>query len=351
MLWPLRQRFRGLLSHPRFNHVLSRRIVFNISRASRQYGDPVWHWLIDSLEAHQAIVGLALFVMLSNTVVAYAANDSPKISNATTLATPYQIAETVREIAPYIPNLNVDPNQLADTLDQQANGSYIAAPFMPITNASATGQPAAAQSETPPNPGKYVVQFGDTLSGISNRYNLHSVSVQVANHLESADDITAGQTLVIPSSDLSAAAIAAATTASEMPASAPSVKGTHTGGYGLIVPLHYTLVSRGVSADHAGIDFATPVGTPVAATKSGVVTIADSSGWNGGYGKTILINHGDGLASRYGHLSQVDVRVGEHVTQGEIIGYSGNTGRSTGPHLHFEVRINGRVIDPFGLSG
>jgi murein DD-endopeptidase MepM/ murein hydrolase activator NlpD len=78
-----------------------------------------------------------------------------------------------------------------------------------------------------------------------------------------------------------------------------------------------------------------------------VVVIASSSGWNGGYGKTILISHSNGKTTRYGHLNSVDVTVGERVSQGEQIGRSGSTGRSTGPHLHFELRVNGIVKSPF----
>ena len=79
------------------------------------------------------------------------------------------------------------------------------------------------------------------------------------------------------------------------------------------------------------------------ATATGHVTIA---GREGGYGNMVEINHGNGLASRYGHLSQIDVKVGQFVRIGEVIGRIGSTGRSTGPHLHYETRINGEAVDP-----
>ncbi len=94
---------------------------------------------------------------------------------------------------------------------------------------------------------------------------------------------------------------------------------------------------------HKGIDWACPVGTTVRASRAGRVV---SAGWNGSYGYSILIDHGDGARTRYAHLSKVLVSPGEYVNQSEKIGLSGNTGRSTGPHLHFEVIINGVPRNP-----
>jgi murein DD-endopeptidase MepM/ murein hydrolase activator NlpD len=96
-------------------------------------------------------------------------------------------------------------------------------------------------------------------------------------------------------------------------------------------------------AMHTGIDFRGSIGEPVRATASGTVT---SAGWSGGYGKMIEIDHGNGLATRYGHLSAINVEVGEGVKIGQTIGELGSTGRSTGPHLHYETRINGEAVDP-----
>ncbi|PHR19647.1 MAG: peptidase [Hoeflea sp.] len=96
-------------------------------------------------------------------------------------------------------------------------------------------------------------------------------------------------------------------------------------------------------AFHGGIDFRTPTGTPILATGSGVVVHA---GRNGGYGKMVEIDHGNGITTRYAHLSAVEVRKGDHVAIGVRIGKSGSTGRSTGPHLHYEVRRNGKAADP-----
>ncbi len=101
--------------------------------------------------------------------------------------------------------------------------------------------------------------------------------------------------------------------------------------------------TRGASTYHKGVDWATPVGTAVVASSAGTVVRA---GWGSGYGYVVYINHQDGRQTRYGHLSKVLVKVGQTVSQGEKIALSGNTGRSTGPHLHFEILIGGNQVNP-----
>lgn len=94
---------------------------------------------------------------------------------------------------------------------------------------------------------------------------------------------------------------------------------------------------------HEGIDMAAPVGTPIHATGDGVVTWA---GWQSGYGNLIKIQHALGTETRYGHLSKINVKVGQKISRGTLIGAMGNTGRSTGSHLHYEVRVNGTAVNP-----
>jgi murein DD-endopeptidase MepM/ murein hydrolase activator NlpD len=96
-------------------------------------------------------------------------------------------------------------------------------------------------------------------------------------------------------------------------------------------------------AMHTGLDMRGDTGDPVRVTANGTVTIA---GVQGGYGKLVEVEHGNGLATRYGHLSSIDVRVGQTVKLGQIIGKLGSTGRSTGPHLHYETRVDGDAVDP-----
>jgi murein DD-endopeptidase MepM/ murein hydrolase activator NlpD len=96
-------------------------------------------------------------------------------------------------------------------------------------------------------------------------------------------------------------------------------------------------------AMHTGLDLQAQTGDPVRVTANGKVTVA---GWQGGYGKMVEIDHGNGLVTRYGHLSAIDVTIGQSVRIGQVIGKVGTTGRSTGPHLHYETRVDGEAVDP-----
>ena len=100
---------------------------------------------------------------------------------------------------------------------------------------------------------------------------------------------------------------------------------------------------RGTAAMHAGVDIRGPIGTPVYATADGLVA---ESQRRGGYGNLVELDHGKGIATRYGHLSRLLVSAGTRVKRGQIIGLMGSTGRSTGSHLHYEVRMDGRAVNP-----
>jgi murein DD-endopeptidase MepM/ murein hydrolase activator NlpD len=100
---------------------------------------------------------------------------------------------------------------------------------------------------------------------------------------------------------------------------------------------------RGTAAMHAGVDIPGPVGTPIYATADGIV---GRTGWVGGYGNLVELEHGQGLETRYGHLSKILVAQGQRVKRGDVIALMGSTGRSTGSHLHYEVRMDGRAVNP-----
>ena len=123
-----------------------------------------------------------------------------------------------------------------------------------------------------------------------------------------------------------------------LPSRLPLASATLTSRFGLRRhPLYGDLRS------HSGVDLAAPMGTPVYASAAGYV---GNAGWAGGYGNMVAIDHPGGMQTRYGHLSAFTVTSGHYVQAGTLIGYVGSTGDSTGPHLHYEIRINGQPIDP-----
>jgi murein DD-endopeptidase MepM/ murein hydrolase activator NlpD len=124
-----------------------------------------------------------------------------------------------------------------------------------------------------------------------------------------------------------------------VPSDKPVKTAEFTSGYGI-----RSDPFQGRAARHQGIDLAAPMGTPIYATADGMVTEA---AWNsGGYGNLIKVDHGRGIETRYAHLSSMAVRPGQRITRGQVIGRMGSTGRSTGSHLHYEVRIDGRAVNP-----
>ena len=124
-----------------------------------------------------------------------------------------------------------------------------------------------------------------------------------------------------------------------IPSEKPVRTAAFTSGYGV-----RSDPFRGAAAMHAGIDLSGPTGTPIYATADGTVS---SAGWNsGGYGNLVKIDHGRGIETRYGHLSSIAVRPGQRIKRGDVIARMGSTGRSTGSHLHYEVRIEGRAVNP-----
>lgn len=120
-------------------------------------------------------------------------------------------------------------------------------------------------------------------------------------------------------------------------------------GLSLIRPVSGTITSRfGArsnirSSSHTGLDIAAPIGTPVKAAASGIVTF---SGWKGSYGYMIVISHGNGLQTYYGHCSKLYAKNGQTISQGDVVATVGSTGNSTGPHLHLEIRVNGTAYNP-----
>ncbi|MXO75534.1 peptidoglycan DD-metalloendopeptidase family protein [Altererythrobacter aerius] len=123
-----------------------------------------------------------------------------------------------------------------------------------------------------------------------------------------------------------------------IPSRAPLAVGSTSSGYGM-----RTHPVIGGKRAHKGIDLAAPTGTPIYATADGVIGKAD---WFSSYGLFVSIAHGGDIETRYAHMSRVAVAAGDRVRKGDVIGYVGSTGRSTGPHLHYEVRVAGEAVNP-----
>lgn len=189
----------------------------------------------------------------------------------------------------------------------------------------------------------YTVSRGDTLSSVAKQFKVDEAAITgyAANGVTDGT-LTAGQRLVIPGGAKPETQRQAVATYSAM---APAPEDAQTGSGAFAWPLRGTL-SQGYWAGHRAIDLATSTGTPVAAADAGYVSLVQSS--NSGYGKMVIIDHGNGYQTLYAHLSKISVEPGQAVARGEIIGSSGSTGNSTGPHLHFEVIKNGVRSNPLG---
>ncbi len=182
------------------------------------------------------------------------------------------------------------------------------------------------------------VTKGQTLQGIAKTYKVEVEDILEANDLAPGAKLSIGDNLIIPGGTLASATTkpkAATSTTKKSYSSLPAVAG-------FVHPLPSGHKTQGLHG-HNGVDYGAPVGTPIRAAASGTVLIA-RTGWNGGYGGLVVVAHSNGTQTYYAHMSRLGTTPGAHVDQGETIGYVGNTGKSTGPHLHFEVR-NGR--NPF----
>lgn len=177
----------------------------------------------------------------------------------------------------------------------------------------------------------HVVKSGDTIASIAKKYEGDLEEILSYNQLASADDLVVGDTLIIPGGAMHSAP--ARKISSAQPT---SVSGSVSGG-GFTHPAPGSVKSQGIHGYNA-VDLAGSSGAAIRAAADGEVIVAKASGWNGGYGNYIVVRHGNGTQTLYAHLSSLNVGVGAYVAQGQVIGGMGSTGRSTGTHLHFEVR-------------
>jgi murein DD-endopeptidase MepM/ murein hydrolase activator NlpD len=187
----------------------------------------------------------------------------------------------------------------------------------------------------------YKIKSGETLWDISFLYKIDFNELVEVNKLTSPEKLKLDQIIIIPGAD-SIKSPATNTVKKSTASSAPSSSLSRGG----VWPALGTVTSKfgqRWGRDHDGIDIAAAIGTNVRAFMGGKVSF---SGWQDGYGNLVIIDHGNGLKTYYGHNSKLLVKVGQTVDTSAIIAKSGNTGRSTGPHIHFEVRKNGNPVNP-----
>jgi murein DD-endopeptidase MepM/ murein hydrolase activator NlpD len=185
---------------------------------------------------------------------------------------------------------------------------------------------------------QYTVKKGDTISSIAKKYKVDVGEIIGFNGftLES-DELTVGESIIIPFAEVEQK-VTTSTSKKKVSNKAHGTGGPdYTGYYMRPVSVDFGRKSQGLHG-YNGIDIAGPTGTPIVASASGEVIVAKRGGWNGGYGSYVVIAHDNGTQTLYGHMSAVTAQEGWHVSKGQLIGYVGSTGRSTGSHLHFEVR-------------
>ena len=181
---------------------------------------------------------------------------------------------------------------------------------------------------------KHIVAKGQTLKGIANLYKVDVIDIAGFNGIAVDSMLAVGDELIVPDAEIDATEISKPVPSGNY--AKASLKNTK--GYFTYPTVSWAKRTRGITRTHKGVDLAAPVGTPIYAAASGRVILARASGYNGGYGKMIIVQHSNGTQTIYAHLSALYVQKGAQVTKGQNIAAVGSTGHSTGPHLHFEVK-------------
>lgn len=280
-----------------------------------------------------SIIVISLFVFISNYVQAAENSIQYSPNEAVMDLNPAEVAKTVSAIDPYTSNFQEDAVQVALAMK---NEEFLGKPVITETaNTVIEVIPGSRKANL-----AYTVAQGDTISSIGYKYGLKIATIKNANSLTS-DNIKLGQKLTLPPQDISTSYLATAKNSTTTQTAFKGTFGRPTRGWNLSQYFGHTSFER----NHTGIDLTSRSGTTILASASGKV-ISVTRGWGGGYGNHIVISHGNGFTTLYGHMSSFTVSQGQYVNQGQQIGIMGSTGWSTGTHLHFEIRKNNVPQNP-----
>jgi len=196
----------------------------------------------------------------------------------------------------------------------------------------------------------HTVTSGDTLLALADKYDAKASDIIEFNNLGDGSRLSIGQRVIIPDGyiapETAPAIVSNDTRIARDSDEGPTPPPAPVTGQGFIWPTVTNHISQAFRWGHTGVDIDNRSRPSVFAATDGTVEFA---GWLGGYGNLLIVNHGDGLSTYYAHLDKFYVSKGQKVAKGAAIGKMGSTGRSTGPHLHFEVRRNGRPVNPMGM--
>jgi murein DD-endopeptidase MepM/ murein hydrolase activator NlpD len=231
------------------------------------------------------------------------------------------------EIRVYTVRLNDSLSEIADMFGVTTNTIMWANDL----NRASDIQPGDSLVILPVAGVQHDIKSGDSIESIAKKYEADSEEILAFNQMFEDEQLVIGTTLIIPGGAIQAPV---RTRVSAQPV---SVSGAVAASTGFSHPAPGAVKTQGIHGYNA-VDLAAGAGASIRAAAAGEVIVSKYSGWNGGYGRYIVIRHASGAQTLYAHLSSNSVGVGNYVSQGEVIGGMGNTGRSTGNHLHFEVR-------------
>jgi murein DD-endopeptidase MepM/ murein hydrolase activator NlpD len=271
------------------------------------------------------------------------------ITDDDTMAVPFSLYDMENVVIPEKDTISTYVVQAGDSLSEIADRYGVS----PNTIRWANNIPAKAGIKVgqnllilPITGIRHKVAKGDTLASIAKRYKSDADDIASFNGFESGEKLTAGEYIIVPDGEMNipteqikTKTVKVSTTSSSK--SSSSNTQPVSGGY-YARPVVNGILTQGYHDQYHALDISLPrgqaMGAPILASAPGTVIVAKSSGFNGGYGEMVIIQHDNGTQTLYAHLSSVKVSVGQQVDRGQVIGGMGSTGRSTGPHLHFEVR-------------